>query len=88
MGEVDENGKIISDFGASKREKRDPIRFTEATVSSNGDLNVYFSEKLHDLDRLILGGVTLKILNEFRYKVLEINYTTYVEEDESLSDDL
>ena len=57
---------------------------TEATINSNGEMKVYFSEELYDLIRFLeIYNITLETLNTMRFKILDLNYKTYVEVDES-----
>ena len=57
---------------------------TEATINSNGDMKVYFSEELYDLVRFLeTYNITLETLNAMRFKILDLNYKSYVEVDES-----
>ena len=57
---------------------------TESTINSNGDLKVYYSEELYDLVRFLeMYNITLEKLNDIRFKILELNYKSFVEIDES-----
>ena len=47
-------------------------------------MKVYFSEELYDLIRFLeIYNITLETLNTMRFKILDLNYKTYVEVDES-----
>ena len=47
-------------------------------------MKVYFSEELYDLVRFLeTYKITLETLNGMRFKILDLNYKSYVEVDES-----